>query len=95
MFPVEASRNTTFARQRARLASAEPDPLLAVRQLRLHVLAGGANSDRGDYPLLDDDVGPAVAPLDRFARERLRFPAGKGSAAIRCFDPRIRRDVRS
>src|SRR4029453_16485707 len=69
-----------------------PEPLLARRQLCLHV---GANSDRGDYPLLHDDVHPAVAPRDGFAHEGPRFPASEGSASIRCREPGIERDVRS
>jgi hypothetical protein len=55
----------------------------------------GANSDRGDYTLLDDDIRPEVAPRDGFAREGPRFPAGERSASISCREPCIRPDVRS
>jgi hypothetical protein len=90
-FPVEASRKHHFARGRA-IATTASGALLARRQFCLHV---GANSDRGDYALLDHDVRPAVAPRDDFAREGLRFPAGEGSASIGGLEPRIGRDVRS
>jgi hypothetical protein len=54
-----------------------------------------AHSDGPDHPLLDGDVGAAVASLDRFARAGLRFPVGRASASTRRFELRIRRDVRS